>query len=76
MSDKHVRIQTDTLPGISDADYELLKECRDDFLLLAKKWGSFYITVFRNVENRKIVFKFVFGKLIFAKIDKLDDEKE
>lgn len=74
MSDKPVRIQTDTLPGISDADYELLKECRDDFLPLAKKWGSFYITVFRNEENRKIVFKFAFGKLIRAEIEVLNGE--
>lgn len=76
MGEKPVKIQTETLSRISDDDYELLLEARDDFLRLAKKWGSFYTTMFLNNENRKIIFKFAYGKLIAASIEKLDEEGE
>ena len=76
MSDKRIKIQTETLERISDEDFNILRESSDDFKALAKKWGSFYVTMFLNESNRKIIFKFAYGKLIAAEIEKLDEDGE
>ena len=76
MSNKHVKIQTETLERISDEDFNILQESSDDFKVLAKKWGSFYVTMFLNENNRKVIFKFAYGKLIAAEIEKLDEDGE
>lgn len=76
MSGKGVLIKTESLLRISDEDYDLLQKSSDDFKTLAKKWGSFYVTMFLNENNRKVIFKFAYGKLIAAEIEKLDEQGE
>jgi len=76
MAKHNVTIKTETLQRVSDEDFETMKSAADDFLVLAKKWGSFYTTLFLNEKNRKIVFKYAYGKLIGAEIEKLDEDGE
>ena len=70
-----VYVESDTVEK-TEKDVEITKNIFDDFKMLAEKHRNFYITVFDNKENRKVILKFSGGICRIAKIEKIDEGEE
>ena len=71
MKDK-VRIESETIKKLSAEDVKLTTEVYYGLQFFIGDNRDFYITVFKNKENRKIVLKVSGGLLKQATIDKID----
>jgi hypothetical protein len=61
---------------ITRQDVEIARNAFSDFRDIAETHRNFYVTVFENRENRKLIFKFSGGICRVAKIEKIDEGEE
>lgn len=71
MADK-VPIQTDTIVKLQQADVDLITDVYYSLSDFIENNRDFYITVFKNLKNRKIILKVSGGLLRQAQIEKID----
>lgn len=73
---KGVKLESNSFEEISEEDFELADKTITDFCSLNKKHRNFYVTVFENKRNRKIIFKISGGELKNARIEKIDEDED
>lgn len=71
MADK-VPIQTETIVKLQQADVDLITDVYYSLSDFIENNRDFYITVFKNLKNRKIILKVSGGLLRQAQIEKID----
>ncbi len=71
MTDK-VSIQTETIVKMQQADVDLITDVYYSLSDFIENNRDFYITVFKNKKNRKIILKVSGGLLRQAQIEKID----
>ena len=72
---ENVCLQSDGIE-VTENDLNITQKVFNDFSLIAKIHRNFYVTVFDNRENRKILLKFSGGKCKSAKIERIDEGEE
>ena len=71
MADK-IPIQTETIVKMRQADVDLITDIYYSLSDFIENNRDFYITVFKNQKNRKIILKVSGGLLRQAQIEKID----
>ena len=71
MADK-IPIQTETIVKMRQADVDLITDVYYSLSDFIENNRDFYITVFKNQKNRKIILKVSGGLLRQAQIEKID----
>ena len=66
-----VHLESETL-DLVQADLDLTREVEKTFSGVVDFHRNFYVTVFENNRNRKIILKYSGGELRQAKIEKID----
>jgi hypothetical protein len=72
---KTIHLQSDTL-NLTQADLDLTREVVRNFSGVTECHRNFYVTVFENDRNRKVILKHSGGQLRQAKIEKIDEGEE
>lgn len=72
---KTIHLQSDTL-NLTQADLDLTREVVRNFSGVTECHRNFYVTVFENGRNRKVILKYSGGQLRQAKIEKIDEGEE
>ena len=71
MTDK-VAIQSEIIVKMQQADVDLITDVYYSLSDFIENNRDFYITVFKNIKNRKIILKVSGGLLRQAQIEKID----
>ena len=66
-----VHLESETL-DLVQADLDLIRDVESIFSGVVDFHRNFYVTVFENNRNRKIILKYSGGELRQAKIEKID----
>lgn len=66
-----VHLESETL-DLVQADLDLTRDVAQTFSGVVDFHRNFYVTVFENNRNRKIILKYSGGELRQAKIEKID----
>lgn len=72
---KPVYLESDTIE-ITEKEVDFTRNIVKDFKELLPTYRNFYVTVFENHENRKVILKFSGGELRSGKIEKIDEGEE
>lgn len=75
MQNRVVLLESETTDR-TQKDLDIARSVADNFKELLPIYRNFYVTVFENHENRKVILKFSGGKLKSAKIEKIDEGEE